>query len=46
MELLKALNEREGKAVILVTHDANLAAQYAHRTITLMDGSVQTESPS
>jgi putative ABC transport system ATP-binding protein len=46
MELLKGLNEREGKAVILVTHDANLAAQYAHRTITLMDGSVQTESPS
>jgi putative ABC transport system ATP-binding protein len=46
MELLKGLNEREGKAVILVTHDASLAAQYAHRTITLMDGSVQTESPS
>jgi ABC-type lipoprotein export system ATPase subunit len=44
MEILKALNEREGKAVILVTHDANLAAQYAHRTITLMDGMVQTES--
>jgi putative ABC transport system ATP-binding protein len=46
MEILKALNEREGKAVILVTHDANLAAQYAHRTITLMDGMVQTESRS
>ncbi|HLH31402.1 MAG TPA: ABC transporter ATP-binding protein [Terriglobia bacterium] len=38
MELLKGLNEREGKTIILVTHDANLAAQYAHRTITLMDG--------
>jgi putative ABC transport system ATP-binding protein len=46
MELLKNLNEREGKAVILVTHDANLAAQYAHRTITLMDGTVQSESTS
>lgn len=46
MALLKELNEREGKAIILVTHDANLAAQYAHRTITLMDGSVQTDSPS
>lgn len=45
MELLKGLNEREGKAVILVTHDANLADQYAHRTITLMDGTV-TDSPS
>ena len=46
MEVLKGLNEREGKAVILVTHDANLAAQYAHRTITLMDGMVQTVTPS
>lgn len=46
MELLKVLNEREGKAVILVTHDANLASQYAHRTITLMDGMVQMESRS
>jgi putative ABC transport system ATP-binding protein len=46
MELLKSLNEREGKTIILVTHDANLAAKYAHRTITLMDGAVQTESLS
>src|SRR5262249_29578323 len=46
MELLKRLNQLEGKSIILVTHDANLAAQYAHRTITLMDGTVQMESPS
>jgi len=46
MELLKNLNEREGKTVVLVTHDANLAAKYAHRTITLMDGIVQTDSIS
>lgn len=46
MELLKGLNERERKTIILVTHDANLAAQYAHRTITLMDGSVQMELSS
>ena len=46
MELLKALNEREGKTVILVTHDAILAGRYAHRTITLMDGLVQTGSTS
>src|SRR5262245_33495303 len=46
MELLKRLNEHDGKAIILVTHDANLAAQYAHRTITLMDGTVQMESTS
>lgn len=46
MELLKGLNEREKIAIILVTHDANLAARYAQRTITLMDGTVQMESPS
>jgi putative ABC transport system ATP-binding protein len=46
MDLLKGLNVKEGKAIILVTHDANLAARYAHRTITLMDGMVQIESPS
>ncbi len=38
MELLKGLNEREGKAIILVTHDSILATRYAHRTITLRDG--------
>jgi len=46
MELLKRLNEQEAKTIILVTHDSNLAAQYAHRTITLMDGTVQMESVS
>jgi putative ABC transport system ATP-binding protein len=46
MELIKGLNEREGKAVILVTHDAHLATRYAHRTITLMDGMLQMESSS
>jgi putative ABC transport system ATP-binding protein len=46
MELLKGLNERDGKAIVLVTHDAALATKYAHRTVTLMDGAVQTESVS
>jgi iron complex transport system ATP-binding protein len=46
MELLKSLNEREGKTIIFVTHDANLAAKYAHRTITLMDGAVQMADAS
>jgi putative ABC transport system ATP-binding protein len=41
MEVIKDLNVREGKTVILVSHDANLAAQYAHRTVVLMDGQVQ-----
>ena len=45
MELLKRLNEKEGKAIILVTHDAGLATRYAHRTITLRDG-MEIQTPS
>ncbi|HEY2433580.1 MAG TPA: ABC transporter ATP-binding protein [Vicinamibacterales bacterium] len=40
MTLLKTLNERDGKTIILVTHDASLAREYAHRTITMLDGAV------
>lgn len=40
MEVLKDLNVRQGKTVILVSHDTNLANQYAHRAIALMDGLV------
>ncbi len=40
MALLKTLNERDGKTIIMVTHDPALAQQYAHRTITMLDGAV------
>jgi len=40
MALLKELNERDGKTIIMVTHDPSLASQYAHRTVTLLDGAV------
>ena len=40
MSLLKELNERDGKTIIMVTHDPALARQYAHRTITMLDGAV------
>jgi putative ABC transport system ATP-binding protein len=40
MALLKELNERDGKTVIMVTHDPSLAKQYAHRTITMLDGQI------
>jgi putative ABC transport system ATP-binding protein len=40
MSLLKDLNERDGKTIIMVTHDPSLARQYAHRTITMLDGAV------
>ena len=44
MALLVDLNARQGKTVIMVTHDATLAAKYAHRTITMLDGAVISES--
>ena len=44
MALLKELNERDGKTIIMVTHDPGLAAKYAHRIITMLDGTVISEA--
>jgi ABC-type lipoprotein export system ATPase subunit len=41
--LLTELNRRDGKTIILVTHDASLAAACAHRTVTLLDGAIVDE---
>lgn len=41
LSLLKSLNKNKGKTVIMVTHDATLAAQ-ANRIITIKDGQVCT----
>jgi putative ABC transport system ATP-binding protein len=38
MGALKDLNEREGKTIIMVTHDPGLARHYAHRIVTMLDG--------
>src|SRR4051812_26574983 len=43
MGILKKLNGREGKTIVMVTHDASLAKAYAHRTVTLLDGVVVDE---
>ncbi len=44
MRLLQDLNVRDGRTVIMVTHDPALAARYAHRTITLLDGAIVSET--
>ena len=42
MAILQELNAKDGKTIIMVTHDPSLAARYAHRTITMLDGAVVT----
>ena len=44
MALLTDLNQQQGKTVIMVTHDAGLAAKYAHRTVTMLDGTIVPEA--
>jgi len=44
MALLVDLNANQGKTIIMVTHDPGLAAKYAHRTITMLDGAIVSES--
>lgn len=39
MDLLKDLNERKKKTIIMVTHDPNVAS-FAHRTIRIVDGKI------
>ena len=43
MALLTELNERQGKTIIMVTHDAGLAAKYARRIVTMLDGVIVSE---
>jgi putative ABC transport system ATP-binding protein len=44
LAVLQDLNSSTGKTVVLVTHDAALAALFARRSITLLDGRVMSES--
>jgi iron complex transport system ATP-binding protein len=45
MELLARLNRDEGKTVVMVLHDLNLAARYAHHMLAVKDGRVAAEGP-
>ena len=40
LDLLKKLNRDEGRTIILVLHDINLACRYAHNLIALKDGDI------
>lgn len=45
LDLLFELNEREGRTVVMVLHDLNLACRYAHHIVAVHDKAVWTEGP-
>jgi putative ABC transport system ATP-binding protein len=45
MELLVSLNRDPGITIVMVTHDAEMAA-YARRVVHFVDGLVETDEPA
>ena len=45
MEILRSL-AAEGHAVLLATHDVELAAELAHRTLILAEGEIVADGPT
>jgi iron complex transport system ATP-binding protein len=43
LDLLAELNERRGTTVVMVLHDLNLAARYAHHLVVMCEGRVVRE---
>jgi len=46
LDLLRVLNQTGRRTIILVTHDAGLAARCVHRSVTLADGQIVAEARS
>jgi putative ABC transport system ATP-binding protein len=46
LALLQDLNVKTNRTVLIVTHDAGLAARFVRRTVTLADGRIVAESAS
>ena len=45
LDLLAALNRREGRTIVLVLHDLNLACRYAHHLVAMKDGALVAQGP-
>lgn len=43
LELLEELNERQGRTIVMVLHDINLACRYAHHIVAVSSGEVYAE---
>lgn len=45
LDLLYSLNEQEGRTIVMVLHDINLACRYAHHIVAIQDQKVFAEGP-
>jgi len=45
LDLLAELNERDGRTIVLVLHDLNLACRYAHHLIAMRAGCIVEQGP-
>jgi iron complex transport system ATP-binding protein len=45
LDLLERLNEQEGRTIVLVIHDLNLAARYAHHMVAMRAGRIGVMGP-
>jgi len=43
LDLLYELNEREGRTIVMVLHDINLACRYAHHMVAVKNGRIWAE---
>lgn len=43
LDLLSELNERDGRTIVMVLHDINLACRYADHIVAIQDGAVYTQ---
>lgn len=46
MNFLKALNEKEGHTIIIITHEIDIVARYTKRTIALSQGRLLLDGPT
>ncbi len=45
LDLLARLNREGGRTIVLVLHDLNEAARYAHRIVAMRDGQIAADGP-
>lgn len=45
LDLVAELNRRDGRTIVVVLHDLNLACRYAHHVVAMRDGQVVAHGP-